>query len=131
MPPQGFNDLLQHATYHSRLIAARRDAEHGELPLIQRVQLGHGHVELVPQAILDAAHHLPLVLEAARLTDEQADEHGTDEHGVIHALQRALYLIDAVRLDHVADLNVVVTGDLQTAFEAFTHLARILLEALE
>src|SRR5438128_1511579 len=45
--------------------------------------------------------------------------------------QRALHLLDAVGLDDVADLEVVVAGDLEAAFEAFAHLARIFLETLE
>src|SRR3954451_5295215 len=45
--------------------------------------------------------------------------------------QRALHLFDAVRLDDVVDLDVVVAGDLHAALEALAHLAHVLLEALE
>ena len=39
-------------------------------------------------------------------------------------LQRSLHLLDAVRLDDVADLDVVVAGDLDAALEALADLAR-------
>src|SRR5262249_14399877 len=46
-------------------------------------------------------------------------------------LQRSLHLFDAIRFDHVADLDIVVAGNFEAAFEAFAYLAHILLEALE
>src|SRR5438309_1265609 len=46
-------------------------------------------------------------------------------------LERPLHLLDTVGLDNVADLDVVVAGDLNAALEAFADLAHILLEAFE
>ena len=40
-------------------------------------------------------------------------------------------MLNAERLDDVADFDVVVAGDLDAALEAFADLADIFLEALE
>src|SRR5262245_44798770 len=45
--------------------------------------------------------------------------------------ERPLHLLDAVALDDVVYLDVVVAGDLQAALEALAHLADVVLEALE
>src|SRR5262249_20919669 len=46
-------------------------------------------------------------------------------------VQRPLHLLDAVRLDDVADLDVVIASDLHAALEPLAHLAHVLLEALQ
>src|SRR5690348_13353857 len=46
-------------------------------------------------------------------------------------LQRALDLLHAVRLDHVADLDVVVAGNLEAALEPLAHVPHVVLEALQ
>ena len=46
-------------------------------------------------------------------------------------LQGSLPDLDLVRLDHVADLDVVVAGDLHAALEALADLADVVLEPLE
>src|SRR5262249_23408730 len=51
--------------------------------------------------------------------------------GEMLLLQRPLHLFDAIRLDHVADLDIVVAGNLEAALEAFAHFAHVFLEALE
>src|SRR5450756_463824 len=46
-----------------------RNANHaqgGALPGLARVDLGYGDVEVGPQPVLHAAHHLPLVFERVR-----------------------------------------------------------------
>src|ERR1039457_2809793 len=46
-----------------------RNANHaqgGALPGLARVDLGYGDVEVGPQPVLHAAHHLPLVFERMR-----------------------------------------------------------------
>src|SRR5262245_7966942 len=50
---------------------------------------------------------------------------------LLQSFEGSLHLIDAVGLDDVADLDVVVAGDLHAALEAFAHLADVLLEPLE
>src|SRR2546427_9654318 len=47
------------------------------------------------------------------------------------AHQRARDLLDLVRLDDVADLDVVEVLDPDAALEALAHLADVVLEALE
>src|SRR5207249_3534799 len=51
-----------------------------ELSMILLVHLGDGHIPLIAEAILDGPNHLPLVLQAARLANEQAHSEGTDDH---------------------------------------------------
>src|SRR5262249_16843186 len=46
-------------------------------------------------------------------------------------VQRPLHLLDAVRLDDVADLDVVIASDLHAALEPLAHLTHVLLEALQ
>src|SRR4051812_17539633 len=53
------------------------------------------------------------------------------DHEPLRLRQRPLHLLDAVSLDDVADLDVVVAGDLDTALEALADLLHVLLEALE
>src|SRR6185437_4067634 len=69
----------------------------------------------------------PLVLERSALADQQPGSQGTDRHG----LQRPLLDFDLEGLDDVADLDVVVAGNLQAALEAFADLLDVFLEALE
>src|SRR5262249_14266918 len=45
--------------------------------------------------------------------------------------ERPLHLLDAIALDAVADLDVVVAGDLQAALHALADLTDVVLEALE
>jgi hypothetical protein len=63
-----------------RLGADHGQAQDGELSLILSVYLCHRHIKSVPQAVLDAADHLPLVLEAARLAEQQPNAERTDYH---------------------------------------------------
>src|SRR5258708_486252 len=46
-------------------------------------------------------------------------------------LQRSLHVFDAVRLDHVVHLDVIVAGNLEAALEALADFAGIVLEAFE
>jgi hypothetical protein len=50
---------------------------------------------------------------------------------VTPSLQGAKDLLHAVRLDHIVDFDVVVTGDFQTTLETLTDFADVVLEALE
>src|SRR5690606_17408896 len=45
--------------------------------------------------------------------------------------QRTSDLFHTVALDDVADLEIVEVRDVQTAFEALTHLADVILESLQ
>src|SRR5262249_19530266 len=97
---------------------------------------------------LDALNHLPLVLEGAGLTDQQPNQEGTDVHnrsvnrlagrgaggdppGEAESRQSPLHLLDAVGLDDVVDLDVVVAGHLDPALEALAPLLDGLLDALQ
>ena len=111
----------------SASFATAATPEDDDLVVVLGVDLGDGHVEGVPQPVEDAADHLPLVLQALRLPQQQPHPQGADDHG----LERPLHLLDAVRLDHVVDLDVVVAGDLDAALEALADLADVVLEALE
>src|SRR5262245_33495750 len=172
MTPQGFDNLLQRRAHVVALVAHHSNAEHGHLPVVLSIDFGHGDVKTVPQPILDAPHHLALVLQAPRLPQEQPHAERTDDHddeclmtndesrtntksecetgnltlgvvigtssffrhssfGLRHSLQGSLHLLDAVRLDSIVHLDVVVAGDLQAALKAFAHLADVFLDALE
>src|SRR5437867_9085756 len=52
-------------------------------------------------------------------------------HSFVIPLQGSLHLLDAVSLDRIVYLDVVVTGNLQAALKAFTDLAHVFLEALQ
>src|SRR5262249_25877669 len=126
-----------------------RKTEHGNLALVLGLDLGDGHVETVAQAVHDGANNLAFVLEAPGLADQQLHASRTHDHahlpvqprraversaarrGCTNLRQRPLHLFDAVRLNRVADLDVVVTRDLQTALEALTDFTHVILEALQ
>src|SRR5262245_62736120 len=67
--PQRLDDLLQGGADMAGLVAHHRESQDRHLAVVQRPDLGHRHVEPVAQPVLDAAHHLPLVLEGPRLPD--------------------------------------------------------------
>src|SRR5438132_4929335 len=113
-------------------VAHHGHAQNSELAVILCFNLRYRDVKMVPQPILNAAHYLSFVLEAPGFTYQQADAEGTNNHDQklqFPVLQRSLHLIDAVSLDQVADLDVIVAGDLQAAFKTFSDLTRVVLEA--
>src|SRR5262249_1159299 len=90
--------------------------------------LSHGNIETLSQAILDAPQHLPFIFQTPRLTNQQPHTEGSDNH---FSLQRSLNLFHAIRLDGIADLDIVVTSDLYAALKILAHLADVFFEALE
>src|SRR3954452_10955613 len=55
------NNLLQGSPHRPGLVADHGHAEHRQLTLVLRLDLGHRDIKLVPQAVLDTPDHLSLV----------------------------------------------------------------------
>src|SRR5262249_37531169 len=62
---------------------------------------------------------------------KKQDVDGRDKSSAMTWLERPLHRLDAVALDDVADLHVLVVLEGHAAFLAGGHLARVVLEALE
>src|SRR5690348_5604056 len=111
------------------------------------LQFRHGYVEIPPQLVLQAAQHLPLVLQRlgvgnVQLKSEQADWHlrlrgkagGLFLAGGRTGLSgsfRGAHLGDIETFQDVADLNVVEVGYPRTAFKAGAHFTGIVFEAFQ
>src|SRR5579883_463085 len=80
MPAQGGEDLLESRANVLRLVTDHCQSQYHELAMVLRLHLGHGHVEIVAQAVLDALYHLALVLQGARFPHQQPHTEGTDNH---------------------------------------------------
>src|SRR5262249_6173846 len=80
MHAQGLHNLPQGCLHVVRLVADHGHAQYGQLAVVLLLHLRHGHVEAIADAVLDALHHLPLVLEAAGFADQQANAEGADDH---------------------------------------------------
>src|SRR2546430_10034473 len=77
-----------------------------------------------------------LLLQRAAPLEVQLPGHHPHHHGsrplaAIPPVERAGDLLDAIRFDQVADLDVVEVLDADAALEALPHLAHVVLEALE
>src|SRR5438067_1713375 len=83
------------------------------------------HDELGLTVVMRAAYRGADVLDAVRAADPPLEPFDRLVE------RRALDLARLERLDDVADFHVVEVREVETAFEAFLHLARIVLEPLE
>src|SRR2546425_12810206 len=71
---QGFLDV-------ALFVRERDDADDRALPHIVVIELRHRHVEMTAQTVLQAAEHLPLVLQRLRIGDVQLEGEQADWHG--------------------------------------------------
>src|ERR1019366_6274940 len=120
--------LLEHRVAHGRVARDHRHAEHGPLVQVLRPDLRDRHVEARPDPIAELLHDAPLVLERARVRNVKGETQDADEHAPLELL---FDLLDVVRLENVLFLEVVESLEADAALEAFGHLARVVLEALE
>src|SRR6266852_4736514 len=127
MAPQHLHNFRQNRAYVATFITHHGQTQDGKLTMILCLHLCYRDVVTVPQSILNAAHYLSFILEAPGFSHQQSNAEGTDNH----VLQRSLHLVDAVGLDQVANLDIVVPGDLQAALETLANIADIVFEALE
>ena len=107
------------------------------------IELGDGDVETRAQPVLQAAQHLPLVLERMRVGNVNFQGQETDRHlrtsptsvsrehaaRVRRVASRQNQLLHREALEHVADLHVVEIRDAHAALEASAHFAGIFLES--
>src|ERR1700733_13344 len=140
-------NLLQQFLNIPLFIGQRYNAHHRPLPQIVMIQLRDSHVNLPSQLILQAAKHLPLVLQRLRVRDVQLEGKQADRHErlqelcwVLSARRRRTGLRSSFRgaefghleaFQNVADLDVVEIGDAHAALKAGAHFAGIVLEALQ
>lgn len=73
----GFQDPLKLTVCMAGLVADHCKAEHNSLPGIEFFDLGHGYVELSPQAIGERSNHLPLILQRVTCMQVQSQYTGT------------------------------------------------------
>src|SRR5258705_10029593 len=70
--PVGLRQNLLQGLFHMMFfIRQRHHTDHRSLPGILEIQFRHRHIKMCPQAILQAAKHLPLILQRLRLRDMQ------------------------------------------------------------
>ena len=96
------------------------------LPKILVVDLGHRDVELVPQPILQALHHMPLVFQRVGILHSNFQGQYTDRSHLREELSG--YLLGDKGLQNIAlfDIAEVVQGD--AAFHAALDFADVVLE---
>jgi hypothetical protein len=56
-------------------------AHNGALPSVLEIQFGNGHIEMLPQAIFQAAEHLPLILQRLGIGEMQFQCEKPNGHG--------------------------------------------------
>src|SRR6184192_766497 len=133
-PPAG--RFPEHAFRVAPLVRHHAGRQLGALPQVLVRRLGRRDVEPVMQPVLEALEHVALVLERAaplevQLPGDEPHDHGSPASGRASHVQRARDFLDLVRLDQVADLDVVEALDPDAALEALPDLAHVVLEALE
>src|SRR5262245_8812487 len=73
-------DFIKHTAYVVSFITHHCDPEDHKLPVVQRLYLRYRNIEAMAQPILNAAHHLPLVLETTRLPQQESHAQRADYH---------------------------------------------------
>src|SRR5207244_7177635 len=73
MASQRLHDFGERRADRVRFVAHHRHAEHGKLAMVLGLYLRYRDVIAVPQPLLDASYYLALVLQAARLADQQTN----------------------------------------------------------
>src|SRR5256714_10117653 len=128
--------LLEHAGGVAPLVRHHTDGQLGALPQVVVGRLRGRDVEAVVEPVLEALQDVTLLLQRAAPLEVQLPGHPPHHHGsrplaAIPPVERAGDLLDAIRFDQVADLDVVEVLDADAALEALPHLAHVVLEALE
>src|SRR5438876_873049 len=128
--------LPEHALGVAPLVRHHTDRQLGALPQVVVGRFRGRDVEAVVEPVLEALQDVTLLLQRAAPLEMQLPGHHPDHHGsrplaAIPPVERAGDLLDAIRFDQVADLDVVEVLDADAALEALPHLAHVVLEALE
>jgi hypothetical protein len=140
-----------------QVIARVRNTDHaqgGAVPQSARIQLSHSNIEVRPQPVFQTAYNLPFVFERLRRFDVQFDGEKSNQWGrrpLVDSRWQNEWcerptandqrppLSDSFRgnffghegLDDIANLDVAVVGDGNTAFHPIRDLAGIVFEAAE
>jgi hypothetical protein len=80
MHAKSFHDRIKSGTNMPRFVAYHRQAENDELSMVQGFNLRNRNIELVVQAIFDAANHLPLVFQSPRLAHQKPHLQSSNMH---------------------------------------------------
>src|SRR3989454_474905 len=128
--------LPEHALGVAPLVRHHTDRQLGALPQVVVGRFRGRDVEAVVEPVLEALQDVTLLLQRAAPLEVQLPGHHPHHHGsrplaAIPPVERAGDLLDAIRFDQVADLDVVEVLDADAALEALPHLAHVVLEALE
>src|SRR5438445_4469617 len=128
--------LPEHALGVATLVRHHTDRQLGALPQVVVGRFRGRDVEAVVEPVLEALQDVTLLLQRAAPLEVQLPGHHPHHHGsrplaAIPPVERAGDLLDAIRFDQVADLDVVEVLDADAALEALPHLAHVVLEALE
>src|SRR2546430_11145288 len=91
-------------------IRNRDNPDDRSLPGVLMLQLRHGHIEIPPQLILQAAQNLPLVLERLRVRDMQLEGEQTDRHERLRGDSLADYFLPAGPLPRPAASPALTLG---------------------
>jgi hypothetical protein len=81
MGPHRINQLVENAPDESLFITNQRHPQHGQLSVVELIDLGDGDGERISQSILDASNNLSLILQASGFSNDESQPQGADDHG--------------------------------------------------
>src|SRR5438874_4265477 len=115
--------LPEHALGVAPLVRHHTDRQLGALPQVVVGRFRGRDVEAVVEPVLEALQDVTLLLQRAAPLEVQLPGHHPHHHGsrplaAIPPVERAGDLLDAIRFDQVADLDVVEVLDADAALEA-------------
>jgi hypothetical protein len=128
--------MIQNLVHVGDLVRDACDTEHRFLPQVLVADFSYRDVELIPQAILQAQQDLAFVLEGVAVRDKQLNCAKPDDHSRGHEAgddertgsKFGRHLVEYIRFNDVAGLEVVEVLDSDTALVSLLDLPHVVFE---